>query len=211
VEAPVTSRALPLFLVGLALTVPPAVLAGRAGRPAEERVERAPGLRGGALPDGLAGARAPRISLRDARGGRAGTATVAGRPYLVTFLYASCPDACPLTASSIATALRALGADASRVGVLVVSVDPRGDTPRAARQFLRRYGLPASAHYLLGSADELRPVWDAWMVGGGEEHNLSTWLVDASGRLRAVYNGAVPPSADIAHDLAALVGDTPAS
>ena len=168
-------------------------------------VERAPGLRGGALPRDLAGSPAPPISLTDARGGRSGTAAMAGRPYLVTFVYTHCPDECPATAAAIAVALHDLGARAREVGVLAVSVDPRGDTPAAARAFLHRHDLPASVRYLLGDEGQLRAVWRDWLVGGGDTHNLATWLVDAGGRRRAVYAGDVPTAADLTHDLATLL------
>src|SRR5665648_208330 len=59
------------------------------------------------------------------------TARLRGRPFAVTFLYASCPDVCPLIAQEIVGALGRLGADARRVAVVAVSVDPRGDTPAA--------------------------------------------------------------------------------
>jgi protein SCO1/2 len=93
-----------------------------------------------------------------------------------------------------------------------VSVDPRGDTPAAARRFLRRHGLGGGVHYLVGSERELRPVWTAWQVagdgaGGPADHSLATWLVDARGRLRAVYAGEVPRSSDLVHDLGALTND----
>jgi protein SCO1/2 len=166
-----------------------------------------PGLRGDPLPRGLAGAPGPAIALRDARGGRFGTAGLAGRPYLVTFLYTHCPDECPATAAAIAVALDDLGAQARRVGVLAVSVDPRRDTARAARAFLRRHRLGANVHYLIGDAAQLRPVWRRWMVAGSTTHSLTTWLVDARGRLRAVYNGEVPSAADLTHDLAALLAE----
>jgi protein SCO1/2 len=174
---------------------------------------RAPGLRGGALPQGLAGSSAPTIALRDARGGRSGTAAMAGRPYLVTFVYTRCLDACPATATAIAVALRDLGARSRDVGVLAVSVDPRGDTAAAARAFLRRHDLPPTVHYLVGGEPELRTVWRDWMVAGRDDwapvtHSLTTWLIDARGRLRAVYNGDVPSSADLTHDLAAVLAES---
>ena len=41
-------------------------------------------FRGGALPRGVAGERAPRFVLADARGGRVDTRRLRGRPYVVT-------------------------------------------------------------------------------------------------------------------------------
>jgi protein SCO1 len=202
----VIRRWLAPLLVLLAAPVGATLAARHDSGGAIERTQRAPGLRGEALPPGLGGSRAPAIALADARGGRSGTAAMAGRPYLVTFLYTHCPDECPATAASIAVALHDLGRRGDDVGVLAVSVDPRRDTASAARAFLRRHRLPRTAHYLIGTARELRPVWRDWMVAGGGRHSLATWLVDAHGRRRAIYAGDVPAASDLTHDLAALLG-----
>jgi cytochrome oxidase Cu insertion factor (SCO1/SenC/PrrC family) len=41
----------------------------------------------------------------------------------------------------------------------IVSVDPVGDTPERARAWIERRQLTGSAKYLIGTRDELRPVW----------------------------------------------------
>lgn len=144
-----------------------------------------------ALPPGLAGRAAPHIRLADARGGMFDTRSLAGRPYLVTFLYANCPDVCPLIGAQLRDTLDRLGADASRVGVVAVSVDPRGDTRASVRAWLKRQREPRQFHYLLGTQRELAPVWRAWyaapQIPGDPEsaHTAIVWLVDARGRLTA--------------------------
>ena len=56
-----------------------------------------------------------------------------GKYLLVYFGYTFCPDACPTTLNEVAVAMQELGPAASRVQPLFVTVDPRRDTPRAAR------------------------------------------------------------------------------
>jgi protein SCO1/2 len=150
------------------------------------------------LPPGLAGRPAPRIRLEDARGGAFDTRTLAGRPYLVTFLYANCPDVCPLIGAQLRETLTRLGEDARRVAVVAVSVDPRGDTPAAVRAWLERQREPRQFHYLLGTQGELEPVWRAWyaspQIPGNPEsaHTAIVWLVDARGRLTAKVSAGRP-------------------
>jgi protein SCO1 len=48
---------------------------------------------------------------------------------LLTFGFTSCPDVCPLTLSRMKAAYRALGADADRVAMAFVTVDPDRDRP----------------------------------------------------------------------------------
>jgi protein SCO1/2 len=174
----------------------------------------APGLRADLLPADLDGAAAPAIRLRDARGGVLDSRTLAGHPYLVTFVYTRCPDLCPVIGSEIAGALRDLGPRANAVTVLAVSVDPRHDDPAAARRWLRERGLGGrQAHYLLGTRAQLTPVWRAWYVvapgatlADPTAHAAGVWLVDARGRLRGRWSGgeSIAPG-DIAHDLRALL------
>lgn len=165
-----------------------------------------------ALPAGLAGRAAPRIRLADARGGTFDTRTLAGKPYLVTFLYANCPDVCPLIGAQLRDTLDRLGADAARVGVVAVSVDPRGDTPAAVRTWLQRQHEPPQFHYLIGSEAQLRPVWSAWyaapQIPGDPEsaHTAIVWLVDADGRLAAKVAAGQPfDTSGLARDVRSLL------
>jgi protein SCO1/2 len=165
-----------------------------------------------ALPPGLAGRAAPSIRLADARGGTFDTRSLAGKPYLVTFLYANCPDVCPLIGAQLRDTLGQLGADARRVGVVAVSVDPRGDTPETVRAWLRRQREPAQFHYLVGAQDELAPVWRAWyaapQIPGDPRsaHTAIVWIVDAHGRLAAKVAAGRPfDTTGLSHDIRSLL------
>ncbi len=209
------SLALPAA-VGLAVLV--VLVAGReqapSGEPAAIVPRPAGPFRGSHLPNGVRGAQAPDFSLPDARGGRLGTRSLRGRPYVVTFLYTSCGDVCPLIAQELRQALQALGRQDGEVSVMAVSVDPRGDTPSAVRRWLRRLRLPRNFHYLVGSRGKLKQVWRRYYVAPQAErssaslHTTSIWLVDRRGRWRTKFSGGVPvrPS-DIAHDLRLLIAE----
>jgi protein SCO1/2 len=169
-------------------------------------------FKGGRLPDGVRGARAFEFELEDARGGTLGTADVAGKPYIVTFLYTDCPDVCPLIGAELRRALERLGPQANEVAVLAVSVDPNGDTPAAVGEWLDRHRLPRNFHYLIGSEAQLKPVWDAYYAApqipgrAYSAHTASIWLIDRRGRIRTKFSAAVPvPPEDIAHDLRLLL------
>ena len=208
VVAAVVLAALP---VGLGLA---GVLSGD-DEPDPVAVGPSPGpFKGGSLPDGVRGAKAFEFELVDARGGTTGTGDVAGKPYIITFLYTDCPDVCPLIGAELRRALELLGPRAGEVAVLAVSVDPEGDTPTAVRDWLERHRLPDNFHYLVGSEDELKPVWDAYyaapQIPGRAEsaHTASMWLIDARGRIRTKFSGGMPvPPEDIAHDLRLLLDE----
>jgi protein SCO1/2 len=166
------------------------------------------------LPPGLDRRAAPRIRLADARGGTIDTAALRGRAYVVTFLFANCPDVCPLISQDLKAALARLGSEARRVAVVAVSVDPRGDTRAAVRAFLRRQRLQSNFHYGIGSERELRRVWKAYyaapQVAGRPEsaHSAAVWLVDTKGRWRAhIAAGMSVDPRDIARRLRALLNE----
>lgn len=176
--------------------------------------DRSP-FRGGTLPDGVAGAPAPRFALGTARGGRLDTARLKGRPYVVTFLYVNCDDVCPLIAIELKQALEQLGARAGDVTVLAVSADPEGDTRVAVRRWLAKLRLPDNFRYLIGTAKQLQPVWRSHYAAPqprgnpNSAHSASIWLVDRKGRWRTKFSGGVPVApADIAHDLRLLLDES---
>jgi protein SCO1 len=154
---------------------------------------------------------APPLDLRNYQGQRVTLAQYRGKAVLVTFLYANCPDICPLIASNLRVALNLLGGRASRVQVIAVSVDPRGDTPKAVARFVSDHEMTGRMQYLIGSAGELGRTWAAWGVGSEREagqpnlisHSALVYGISATGVLTTVYPSNFEPS-EIAHDVPRL-------
>src|SRR5438132_2048196 len=79
--------------------------------------------------EALPGAIAPDFTLTDGPTGQVvSLSALRGTVVVVTFLYTSCIDVCPLTADVIRAA-RDRMASANDVAFIAVSVDPVGDTP----------------------------------------------------------------------------------
>lgn len=76
----------------------------------------------------------PEFALADAEGQIRTSAEFAGKHLLVFFGFTNCPDVCPTTLSDVAQVMDDLGADASQVQPVFISVDPERD---------RRLGLAA--------------------------------------------------------------------
>ncbi len=154
---------------------------------------------------------APAIRLRNYLGKPVTLSEYRGKAVLVTFLYANCPNVCPLIASDLRVALNMLGRRDSEVQVIAVSVDPRGDTPANVARFVRAHELVGRMQYLIGSAAELAPTWAAWKVGSTREvgqpdlvaHSALVYGISASGRLTTIYPATFEPS-EIAHDVPKL-------
>jgi protein SCO1/2 len=143
-------------------------------------------------------------TLTDQDGRRVRLADLRGGPVVVTFLYSTCEDTCPTTASTIRSALDSTGLD---VPVLAVSVDPANDTPRRAKAFLAKRGLTGRMRFLLGTPAQLQPVWRSYGIqpqGEGFEHSAYVLLVDASGRYRVSWPFGKLTSDGLANDLRLL-------
>lgn len=155
----------------------------------------------------------PAFTFSQADGSAFSTAPVAGQLTLVFFGYTFCPDICPLTLSEWARARTLLGPDADRVRWLFVSVDPERDTPQLAQQYAQQFDSAFVG--LSGDAETVAAIQRAFSVASystpGERpedylvtHASQSFLLDAEGRLRAMYafNSSVQ---DLVADLRALL------
>ncbi len=138
-------RSLPLRT--LVLVVVAAALAGTAGGVLLHRLRAAAAPAAPSLPElhgqavWAAGVRpAPAFALRDQRGALVSLGALRGRPVLLTFLDSQCHSACPIAGRQLASVLRRLPA-ATRPTLVVVSVDPTGDTGAAIDRASHSWGL----------------------------------------------------------------------
>ncbi|HWC27576.1 MAG TPA: SCO family protein [Solirubrobacteraceae bacterium] len=189
---------LALFVTGLlALAAIAGVLLFAVG----ERTVPPPGFAGAVRPPGIPPAE---FGVRDERGRMLRLADLRGRPVVVTFLYTTCEETCPLTAQQIRVALDKLGHD---VPVVAVSVDPVGDTSRRARRFALEQGMMGRMRWALGSRRELRRLWKAYGIQPQStdfEHTASTVLLDGRGVQRVGFATSFLTPEGLAHDIALL-------
>jgi protein SCO1 len=148
----------------------------------------------------------PQFALRDSLGQMVRLSQFRGKAVLLTFIYDHCPDTCPLIVGNLHTALLRLGSAASKVQIIAVSVDPTGDTPTSVRAFLAAHEMTRRMEYLIGSLNELRPVWRSYGVevqGTPQKrevsHSAFMYGITGHGSALVLY----PPTFDpawIAHD-----------
>jgi protein SCO1/2 len=148
------------------------------------------------------------FALRDQDGDVTRLAADRGRVVVLTFMYSTCQDTCPITAQQIRGALDQLGHD---VPALAVSVDPANDTPERAKSFLLRQKLTGRMRFLLGSRAQLEPVWKAYGIrpqGQGFEHSAYVLLIDKRGRQRIGFPVDQLTPEGLAHDIRKLESET---
>lgn len=150
------------------------------------------------------GVRAPDFALRNQDGDVVRMRDLRGRPVVVTFLYTTCEDSCPVQAQQVKGALNELGHD---VPALAIAVDPPRDTPGSARRFLAEARMTGRMDFVLGSRSELAPLWRGYAVrpqSVTEEHQARTVLVDKRGFQRIGFPLDQTTPERLAHDLRLL-------
>ena len=136
-----------------------------------------------------------------------------GKAVVMFFGYTQCPDVCPTTLAALAGAMKQLGADADRVQVLFVTIDPERDTPALLSQYVpafdpRFLGLYGDADATARTAKEFKIIYQK--VPGAApgsytmDHSAGTYIFDPQGRLRLYVSNGQGPEV-FAHDLRELV------
>lgn len=96
---------------------------------------------------------APDFTLQDDNGGTVGLNDLRGKMVVLNFIYARCPDVCPLQTGRIALLQRMLKTKALRSEVRFVSVtaDPVHDTPDVMKAYGEQHGLDPATWLFLTS------------------------------------------------------------
>jgi protein SCO1/2 len=140
---------------------------------------------------------APDIALIDQDGQPFSLAALHGKVAVVTFIYASCVDTCPLLTAKMVGMRKKLGKEfGARIHFVSVTVDPDRDTP----EVLRKYAEDQSANqpgwsFVTGSAAQIQDVTRRYglFVGkqkrGDIDHTFLTSIIDQRGTLRVQYLG----------------------
>jgi len=156
------------------------------------------------------------FKLTDQNGQMVSLAQFQGEPVVLTFLYTSCPDACPLIADKLHQTYKLLGGRASHVGILAITTDPAHDDRAAAVRFSQEHGMTGRWHFLLGSPAQLAPLWKDYYVGvqpiasdapsgsGSVMHSNAIYVIDQSGREVTLYGVDFQPTT-LAHELEGLL------
>lgn len=154
-------------------------------------------------------------ALVDSRGQAFPQSAFAGHASLIFFGFTHCPDLCPTTLALLAEVMKSTSAQ--NLTVYLVTVDPERDTPEALRSYLAGFdpefiGLTGKAPDIQGFTRALGAAALKVDLPGGNysmDHSATLFLLDDSGRLRALFT---PPynrtklAADLASAVAAARG-----
>lgn len=144
---------------------------------------------------------APGFALKDAKGRPVSLADFRGKAVVLHFIYASCPDACPLHADLIGRIQAMVNQTPMRdqVQFVTITTDPVNDTPEVLEAYGPAHGLdPANWVFLTSGPDkpdETRALVERYghsfvsTEDGAQVHGVITHIIDRQGRWRANFHG----------------------
>jgi len=144
---------------------------------------------------------APSFTLQAADGVPVSLLDFRGKVVVLNFIYAGCPDVCPLQSESIASIQEKINKTPMRdlVQFISITTDPENDTADILKSYHAQHGLdPANWIFLTSGADQPAATRElAQQYGlkftetedGYQVHGVVTHLIDKSGNLRARYHG----------------------
>ncbi len=168
--------------------------------------------------------------LKDHHGKAVSLDQFKGRALVVFFGYTACPDVCPTTLAKLAGVLQALGKDASRVQVALITLDPERDTAERLAAYVTAFnpsfvGLYGDAAATEAAARDFKVFFAKASASGGAhaghggvhhqedkggagnymiDHTAGAYLFDPHGRVRLYVKDDAPIEA-IAADIKILL------
>ena len=136
---------------------------------------------------------APDFALRGSDGTHLELGRYRGKVVILGFGFSSCADVCPVTLATLAQAHKKLGAEASELQVVYITVDPERDDAQRLREYLA--GFDKTFIGGTGTAEQLAAVRNEYGIAAtrrasGESyafnHSSYTYLIDREGNLRAL-------------------------
>jgi protein SCO1/2 len=157
---------------------------------------------------------APAFVMPASTGKPLGLSSLRGKVVVLEFGFTHCPAVCPVSLASLTEARRLLGPKARDVQVLFITVDPARDSAERLRTYLAQFD-PTFIGITGGEADIAR-LLDSYgiaatklPIAGSSDYNMNhssyLYFIDREGRQRSMMPFG-RPAADIAHDLAILLG-----
>lgn len=136
-----------------------------------------------------------------------------GKVLILFFGYTHCPDICAPTLSRLAGLMQKLGADAERVQVLFVTVDPKHDTVKQLAGFVPKFhpafiGVTGTAQEIGRVAQDYKVAYAANPKSASSQilvdHSGGMLVKDATGKLRLLFKNDMSTE-DMVHDVRQLL------
>jgi len=156
---------------------------------------------------------APEIVQKAADGSTFKLSALRGKVVVLEFGFTHCYEVCPVSLAMLAEARKRLGADASQLQVVFITVDPERDSPERMKTYLAQFdkgfvGLTGTPEQMAAIRKDYGITATKHPTGGSKTeyqmgHSSYLYFVDKQGKLRALMPYGRPAD-DIVHDVKLL-------
>ena len=129
------------------------------------------------------------FTLVDTKGSPVTQNDLLGKPSAIFFGYTNCPDVCPTTLMDLTRLMKQMGADADKLNVVFITIDPARDTPGELATYLSSFDPRIRG--FTGTDAQIAAVAKAYHVyyervpsadgGYSIDHTATVYLMDAKG------------------------------
>jgi protein SCO1 len=84
-----------------------------------------------------------------------------GKPVIFDFIYTTCTTICPVLSATFTSLRKDLGANADKVQLISISIDPENDRPEKMKKYLSRFKAGKGWDFLTGSREDINRVLTA--------------------------------------------------
>ena len=149
----------------------------------------------------------PDINLVDQYGRTTSLASLKGRPVLIDFFYATCPNVCPMLTAKFASIANLLGSElGAKVTIVSITLDPENDHPGDLLKYARTHEADhAGWVFLTGKPGQIDAVLKIFHLererdkNGMIAHVAMGFLLGHDGHQLRIYNALdVPPTTVVA-------------
>ena len=128
-----------------------------------------------------------------------------GRPLIVTFVAATCTQACPLINARFARAQQVFAQEHLDARLLTITLEPEKDTPAVMRGLAIKFGADSKRWIVAsGRVPDVRAIVKAFGVRTGDEHTTFVYVFDRNGILREQLLASTNLEGQLAADLRIL-------
>lgn len=143
---------------------------------------------------------APTFELTNQDGKPFGSKDLAGKTWIATLFFTTCPGPCPMMAGRLREIQQAV--QVPNVLIVSISCDPENDTVAKLKDYAEVNQAEAGKWFFLtGTYDQVKAVADALKLGFDRatatepiSHSTKFLLIDKSGNVRGVYTHDDPES-----------------
>jgi len=145
------------------------------------------------------------FALIDHNGAPVTDADFKGKPSLIYFGFAYCPDVCPTSLQKMGAALLLSGVESDFFQSLLITVDPERDTPAQLALYITAPGFPENLVGLTGSQAQIDAVKKAYSAIGNKlddtqsaagytfSHTDFIYLMDGEGKFVDIFSTSDTP------------------